>query len=355
MDIEWKRRGQKIGRWVVCANDYKNEIVFFETKAQVFAWQQKEWVGKMAIVNAAVRSFRQVIIATAICIAPIAGGLSAGPAIAQVGTPGTPTQSPTQPRGGGGGGGTVRVDVKDAAKAVGSIFKKKKKKPVEQTPTQTATTQPKPQVIFAPKKAVVQGAIRPPVKAVVKPTPVKVTAPKITPKVTPKAVSVPVRKVAVVTPPKPAAKPAIKRTAVAAAVIAAPVIAAPVIAAPASTEIIAAPPPAPPAPVAAQTDASVVPQVLEAPKPALQSAKSDKETESNTLLYVALAAVAAALAGVGAAAKGFFAPKATLNCALSEGTSSIVSAPEIIPPEVRFNVELPPFSASTPTNLAIIS
>jgi hypothetical protein len=250
---------------------------------------------------------------------------------------------PTQPSGGGGGGGGVgvKVDVGSVVKGVGGLFKKKKKKPVEQkAPVATApVTQPKQEIVFVknkpavtaqPKRPVVRTAVQPrpaPVRVATRPAPTRVVAPV-----------------------RAAVKPPVVRRAIPARVVAPVAAAAAVVAAaPAAEPEIVAEVPVP----TPEVVAPVAPEPVVAPVAKAAVVPAEKAPEKGNGIYLMIAGAVAALAAAGAAAKFMFTPKVTMNCTMPEATSHMVSAPSISPPEVAFNVEIPGFSASTPSNLAI--
>jgi hypothetical protein len=258
---------------------------------------------------------------------------------------------PTQPRtgggsSGGGGGVGVKVDVGSVVKGVGGLFKKKKKKPVEQkAPVVTApVAQPKQEIVFVknkpavtvqPKRPVVRTAVQPrpaPVRVAPAPTrtvaPVRTAArPQVVRKVSPARVAVPVAAAAAVVAAAPAAEP----------------------------EIVAEVPAPAPEVLAPEVIAPVAPEPVIAPVAKAAVAAPEKAPEKGNGIYLMIAGAVAALAAAGAAAKFMFTPKVTMNCAMPEATSHMVSAPSVSPPEVAFNVEIPGFSASTPSNLAIVA
>jgi hypothetical protein len=253
---------------------------------------------------------------------------------------------PTQPRTGGGGGGGgvgVKVDVGSVVKGVGGIFKKKKKKPVEQkAPVVTApVAQPKQEIVFVknkpavtvqPKRPVLRTAVQPrpaPVRVATRPAPTRAVAPvraavrpPVVRKVSPARVVAPVAAAAAVVAAAPAAEP----------------------------EIVAETPVPTP-----EVVAPVAPEPVVAPVAKAAVATPEKAPEKSNGIYMMIAGAVAALAAAGAAAKFMFTPKVTMNCAMPEATSHMVSAPSVSPPEVAFNVEIPGFSASTPSNLAIVA
>jgi hypothetical protein len=253
-------------------------------------------------------------------------GMQSGAAQAQCSATNPACQAP-QPRtsgtGGSSGGGVgVQVDVGDAAKAIGGIFKKKKKKPVVQ-PADVATApveQPKQEIIYVRNPPVIQKLPR----TVRKPAPV-VTAVKR---------------------PKPQTvvrQPAARK-------VAAPIAAAAVVAEPMFEPEVAAAMPLPePAPAAE----IVVP---EAPvtKAATITPVDEPAAPSNNLAWIIAAAVAA-LAAVGTAAKLLLTPKIAMDCNIADGTSRMVSDPSLSKPEVSFDVVIPGFSASAPDNLRILA
>lgn len=250
-------------------------------------------------------------------------GMQSSGAQAQCSPTNPACQSP-QPSGGGGSGGGVgvKVDVGDAAKAIGGLFKKKKKKPVVQ-PTEVATTpveQPKQEVVFVKSDPVIQK-----LPTTVRKAPVKT---------------------AIVTRAKP--QPVVSKP-VARKVIA-PVAAAAVVAEPMFEPEVAAEPVAPePVPVA-----EVVQPSAPVAKTATIAPVEDAPKPDNSLYWM-IAAGVAALAGAGAAAKVLFTPKVTMDCNIADGSSRMISDPSLTKPEVSFNVAIAGFSASTPDNFAIVA
>ncbi len=258
---------------------------------------------------------------------------------------------PTQPRqsgsSGGGGGVGVKVDVGSAAKAVGGLFKKKKKKPVEPK-VQVATApveQPKREIVFVSNKPVVKASPRKTsVKAVVQP---RIAKPRIA---QPRVVAKP-RVVATPTAVAVTRAPKITRNVV--RKVAAPIAVAVAVTAPAiEPEIVAEIPLVEPVITAA-------PEIVEQTAPVAEAAVAvpqDTPKPSNNFYIMIAAAIATAVAALGAAgtaAKFMFAPKVSINCSIAEASSQMLSNPSIAPPEVTFNVAIPEFAASTPDNLAI--
>ena len=247
--------------------------------------------------------------------------MQSGAAQAQC-SPTNPACQAPQPRTGGssGGGGVgVQVDVGDAAKAIGGLFKKKKKPVVQPAPVATAPVeQPKQEIIYVRNPPVMQELPR----------------------------STPRRKVTSVAQAKP--QPVVRKPA--ARKIAAPVVAAAVVAEPMFEPEIAAevplPEPIPAAeavqPAAAVANAATITPVEEPAAPA------------NNLYWIIAAAVAA-LAAAGTAAKFIFTPKVAMDCNIADGTSRMVSNPSLSKPEVSFDVVIPGFSASPPDNLRIVA
>jgi hypothetical protein len=264
----------------------------------------------------------------------IAISLQSAPAHALQCPPDRPGCTPAPTGGSGGGNVGVQVDVGSAAKAIGGIFKKKKKKPVEQKPADAAmpapqVEQPKPEIIYVPSTGVVR------------PTP-KRPAPKVA--VRPRVIT-PTPQI------RPVAKPIVKtvRRVVAPAVL--PTIAAkapdpviepaPVVAEPVIEPVIAAVPD----PVA--EPAAPVVATSAAPGPA-------EKTNSNLGFYAIIAAAMAAAVGVASyAAKALFAPKVGINCALENPTTQMVSMPTASPPEVTFSAVVPGISVNAPDGLSI--
>jgi hypothetical protein len=285
-------------------------------------------------------TFAKGIMAAALCAV---AGLHSSAAVAQCSPTNPDCRPPTQPQQGGGGGGGgvgVKVDVGSAAKAVGGLFKKKKKKPVEPK-VQVATApveQPKREVVFVSNKPVIKS--QPRKQAIVQPRVVQVR-----PVQKPRIVVPPRTVVAVRTPTRaPAVRNVVRNVAV-------PLAVATAVAVPAIEPEVIAETPLPvveptPAPATIQEAAPVAKAAVavqpEAPKP------------SNNL-YIMVAAAIAALGAAGAAAKFMFTPKVSMNCSIPEGSSHMVSNPSLSVPEVAFNVAIPGFAASTPDNLAIVA
>ncbi len=248
-------------------------------------------------------------------------GMQSGIANAQC-SPTNPACQAPQPRtsgtGGTGGGVGVQVDVGDAAKAIGGIFKKKKKKPVVQQAdvTTAPVEQPKQEVIFVKSAPVIQ------------------------------KLPTTVRKTTIVARPRP--QPVVRKPV--ARKISAPAVAAAVIAEPMFEPEIAAEVPLPePLPVAEVVQpaapvakAATITPVEEAPKP-------------DNRLYWIIAAAVAALAAAGGAAKFLLTPKIIMDCTIADGNSRMVSNPSLTKPEISFDVTIPGFSASTPDNFAIVA
>lgn len=231
-------------------------------------------------------------------------GMQSGVAQAQC-PPGRPGCDAPPPRTSGtqSGGGSVgvQIDVGDAAKAIGGIFKKKKKKEVAADVATAPVEQPKQEVVFVRSDPVVQ--VLPGTKrkvpgktaAVVKTVVRKPVERKIA---TPVAAELPAPE------PVPVAKIAL-----------------------------------PEAPVA---KAATIAPIKDAPK-------------ADNSLYWIIAAAAAALAAAGTAAKFLLPPKIGMDCNIADGTSRMISNPSLTKPEVDFNVAIPGFSASSPANFAIIA
>ena len=262
-------------------------------------------------------------IAAALLLA--AFGMQSGAVQAQC-SPTNPACQAPQPRSGGSGGGSgggvgVQVDVGSAAKAIGGIFKKKKKPVVQPAPVATAPVeQPKQEIIYVRNPPVMQKLPR----TVRKPTP-NVTA---------------------VARPKP--QPEVRQPA--ARKIAAPIAAATVVAEPMFEPEVAAETPLPePAPVA-----EVVAPEVPVAKAATVTPVEEPASPSNNLVWIIAAAVAA-LAAVGTAAKLMLTPKIAMDCTIADGTSRMVSDPSLSKPEVSFNVVIPGFLASAPDNLRIVA
>ena len=229
---------------------------------------------------------------------------------------------PTQTGSSGGGGGSVgvQVDVGDAAKAIGGLFKKKKKKPVVQ-PTEAATApveQPKQEIIYVRNPPVMQ------------------ELPRTTTKRT------------VVARPKPTAvvrKPVARK-------IAAPVAAAAVVAEPMFEREVAAEIPVP-EPVAVPVAEVVEPEAPVAKTATIAPVEQPAAPTNN--LYWMIAAAVAAVAATGTAAKFLFTPKVAMDCTIADGSSRMISDPSLTKPEVSFAVAIPGFSASTPDNFSIVA
>jgi hypothetical protein len=252
------------------------------------------------------------------------GGQSSS-ALAQC-SPTNPNCSAPQPSpgGSGGGGASVNVDVGKAAKAIGGLFKKKKKKPAEpQAEPKTAPVEPpKQEIVFVRNEPVVPKIPR------------STRKPIATVKARPRPIAQ-AEKVRDVAP----GKAIMRKAAVAAVAIA---VAEPVVAAEPSM------PEAPPASVAPVVSPATVIAKSAAAIPAEQAPNDNS-------LYWIIGAAAAALAASAAAAKLLFTPKIAMNCSMADGSSKIISDPKITPPEFSFNVAIPGFAASTPENLAIIA
>ena len=248
-------------------------------------------------------------------------GMQSGAAQAQCSptNPACQAPQPSTPRTGGsssGGGVGVQVDVGDAAKAIGGLFKKKKKPVVQPTEVATAPVeQPKQEIIYVRNPPVMQELPR-------------TTTP---------------RKTTAVARPKPT--PVVRKPV--ARKIAAPVVAAAAVAEPMFELEVAAELPLPePAPVAE----AVAPEVPVATiTPVEQAPKPDNN------LYWIIAAAVAALTAAGTAAKFFLTPKIAMDCNSADGTSRMVSDPSLSKPEVSFDVVIPGFSASTPDNFRILA
>jgi hypothetical protein len=252
-------------------------------------------------------------------------------------SPTNPACAPSAPRTGGsaGGGVGVQVDVGSAAKAIGGLFKKKKKKPVEQTPVATAPVeQPKPKIIFVPSPNVVIAKPRPRVvQATVNPRPVQTTRVVIAPK-----------KAALT--PRPAIIRKVTRTV--ASPVAVPVTAAAIAPESIVETPITAPEPAveiadPPAAVATPV-ATVMPEATQPAAP-----------KSDNTVAIMIAAAVAALVAAGTAAKFLLTPKVAFNCTIPDGSSQMVSTPSLTPPEVKFTVAIPEFAATIPDTIAIVA
>ena len=231
-------------------------------------------------------------------------GMHSGMAQAQC-PPGRPGCDAPPPRTSGtqSGGGSVgvQIDVGDAAKAIGGIFKKKKKKEVAADVATAPVEQPKQEVVFVRSDPVVQvlpgtkRKVRDKTAAVVKPVVRKPVERKIATPVAaerPAPEPVPVAKIA--SPEAPAAK------------------------------------------------AATIAPINDAPK-------------ADNSLYWIIAAAVAALAAAATAAKFLLPPKIAMDCNIADGTSRMISNPSLTKPEVDFNVAIPGFSASSPANFAIIA
>jgi hypothetical protein len=249
-------------------------------------------------------------------------GMQSGAVQAQC-SPTNPACQAPQPRtsgtGGssGGGGVGVQVDVGSAAKAIGGIFKKKKKPVVQQAPaTTTPVEQPKQEIIYVRNPPVMQ------------------ELPRTTP-----------RKVTAAAKPKP--QPVVRKPA--ARKIAAPVAAAAVMAEPMFEPEVAAEPLPEPVPVAEV----VVPEVPAATAATITPVEEPAAPANN--LYWIIAAAVAALVAAGTAAKFIFTPKVAMDCNIADGTSRMVSDPSLSKPDVTFDVVIPGFSASSPDNLRIVA
>lgn len=239
-------------------------------------------------------------------------------------SPTNPACSAPQPSGSGtgtggsSGGGSVgvQVDVGDAAKAIGGLFKKKKKPVVQPAPVATAPVEPpKQEIIYVRNDPVVQALPR--------------ARPRTVPKVT------------AVTRPKP--QPVVRKPA--ARKIAAPVVASAVVAEPMFEPEVAAELPLPePAPVS---------EVVIPVAPVATIAPVEQAPKPDNNFYWIIAAVVAALVAAGTAAKFLLTPKVAMDCTIADGTSRMVSNPSLTKPEVSFDVVIPGFSASTPVNIAI--
>ena len=251
-------------------------------------------------------------------------GMQSGAAQAQCSATNPNCQAP-QPRSGsssGGGGVGVQVDVGDAAKAIGGIFKKKKKKPVVQ-PTDVATApaeQPKQEIIYVRNPPVMQ------------------ELPGTTRKPKPKVTAV------ARTKPQPVVRKSVTRK------IAAPVAAAAVVTEPMFEPEVAAESPLPePAPAAEV----IAPEAPVAKAVTITPVEEPAAPANN--LYWMIAAAVAALAAAGAAAKLLLTPKVAMDCNIADGTSRMVSNPSLSKPEVSFDVVIPGFSAPTPDNFRILA
>ena len=225
----------------------------------------------------------------------------------------TPQPTTTGSGGGSGGGVGVQVDVGDAVKAIGGIFKKKKK-PVVQ-PTEVAPTpveQPTQEIIYVRNPPVIQKLPR-------------TTTTKVTSR------------------PKP--QPVVRKPA--ARQIAAPVAVAAAITPPMfEPEVAAELPVAEIAPVA---------EVVQPEVPIATAATVAPVEAPDNSLYWIIAAVVAALAAAGTAAKFLFTPKVAMDCSIADGSSRMISDPSLSKPDVSFDVAIPGFSASTPDNFVIVA
>lgn len=249
-------------------------------------------------------------------------GIHSQEAQAQCTTPACQQQPQPRSTGGssGGGGVGVQIDVGDAAKAIGGLFKKKKKPvqpPVVTTPTPTDPQ--KPEVVFVRSDPVVQAL--------------------------PRTVQKPAVKTAAVAQPKP--QPVVRKPV--ARKIAAPIVAATVIAEPLFEPEAAAEPVLPEA-----VPAPVAEPVVEIPQPTAIAAPAQAPARGTNLYWIIAAAVAA-LATAGAAAKFIFTPTIVMDCTLADGTSRMVSNTSLSAPEVSFTVAIPGFAASTPDNFSIVA
>ncbi len=268
----------------------------------------------------------------------IAATMQSGAAQAQCSPTNPDCRPSTPPReggsSGGGGGVGVKVDVGGAVKAVGGLFKKKKKKPVEPK-VQVATApveQPKREVVFVSNRPVVKAQPR---RQVVQP---RVVQPRVVPK--PRVVTAP-RAVAVTRPPK-ITRNVMRKVAVPIAVAA--TVAAPAI----EPEIVAEVPLQEPV---ITTAPEIVQEAVPVAKAAVAISQETPKPSNN--FYIMIAAAIAALGAAGAAAKFMFTPKVSMNCSMPEASSQMLSDPSLTAPEVTFNVAIPGFAASTPDNLAI--
>ena len=252
-------------------------------------------------------------------------GMQSGAAQAQCSAtnPNCQTSQPSTPRtsGSSSGGVGVQVDVGDAAKAIGGLFKKKKKPVVQPAPIATAPVeQPKQEIIYVRNPPVMQEL--------------------------PRNVRKPTLKVTAVARPKP--QPVISKPV--ARKIAAPVVAAAVVAEPMfEPEIVAEVPVPEPIPAAEV----VVPAAPVATAATITPVEEPVAPANN--LYWIIAAAIAALAAAGTAAKFFLTPKVAMDCGIADGTSRMVSNPSLSKPEVSFDVVIPGFAASTPDNLRILA
>ena len=249
-------------------------------------------------------------------------GMQSGAAQAQC-SPTNPACQAPQPRSSGtgssGGGGVgVQVDVGDAAKAIGGLFKKKKKPVVQPAPVATAPVeQPAQEIIYVRNPPVMQELPR-------TTTPRKTTA------------------VARPTPQPVVRKPVARK-------IAAPIVAAAVVAEPMFEPEVAAEIPSPePVPVA-EIVAPAAPVATAATMTPVEAPKPDYN------LYWIIAAAVAALGAAGTAAKLLLTPKIAMDCGIADGISHMVSNPSLSKPDVTFDVVIPGFSASSPDNLRILA
>ena len=250
-------------------------------------------------------------------------GMQSATAQAQC-APGTPTcQQPSTPRTGGssgsssGGGGVgVQVDVGDAAKAIGGLFKKKKKPVVQPTEVVTAPAeQPMQEIIYVRNPPVMQELPR-------------TTTP---------------RKTTAVARPKP--QPVVRKPV--ARKVAAPVVAAAAVAEPMFEPEVAAEIPLPEAVPVAEVVAPVA-------KAATITPVEEPAAPANNLYWIIAAAVAA-LVAAGTAAKLLLTPKVAMDCNIADGESRMVSNPSLSKPDISFDVVIPGFSAFPPDNLRILA
>ena len=251
-------------------------------------------------------------------------GMQSGAAQAQCSptNPACQAPQPSTPRTGsssGGGGVGVQVDVGDAAKAIGGLFKKKKKPVVQPAEVATAPAeQPKQEIIYVRNPPVMQELPR------------TTTTRRVT--------------VAAKRRPQPVVRKPAART------IAAPVVAAAVVAEPMFEPEVAAEVPLPePVPVA-----EVVAPEVPVAKAATITSVEEPATPANNLYWIIAAAVAA-LAAAGTAAKFIFTPKVAMDCNIADGESRMVSNPSLSKPDVTFDVVIPGFAASTPDNFRILA
>lgn len=243
-------------------------------------------------------------------------------------SPTNPACSAPQPSGSGtgtggsSGGGSVgvQVDVGDAAKAIGGLFKKKKKPVVQPAPVATAPVEPpKQEIIYVRNDPVVQALPR--------------TTPRTAPKVT------------AVARPKP--QPVVRKPA--ARTLAAPIAATAVAEPMFEPEVTAELPVPEPAPVA-----EIVQPETPVAKAAVMTPVVEAQKPDNSLYWI-IAAAFAALVAAGTAAKFMLTPKVAMDCSIADGASRMVSNPSLSVPEVSFDVVIPGFSASTPDNIAIVA